>query len=690
VNKIVRWAIIGLSFVWLAFVYASFYLVQQQRPFDAANARAVISMLLDVLSALALLLVGAALGHRFCRWMGVRLDRGVESVVLSCGMGLGGVSFLVLGLGLLGGLARWAIMAVFGALALLLLPDLAAIGRAVGELRKVALPPRGVRVYLMVMLLLTLLMALAPPIDWDGLFYHLTFPRLYIEQGRIGAIGDVPHQYFPGLVEMLYVAAMSIKGDVAAKLLHFGYMLLLGGVVYLMARRHVGQEYAWPALLAYASMPMVGVLGSWAYNDLALGYYQTAALYSLLNWFEEREQGSNARSWLVAAAAFCGLAMGVKYTAFVCFLAIALLAIGHLVRHRARWGEGLRALALLGGVALLAAAPWYLRNLAFTGNPVYPFAYRLFGGLGWSQWRADWYARAGTGIGMNLGQWIKLPWTLTLGLRDMNFYDGRIGPLFLVALPFLLAWGAGLLGPRSRALCSMAVFAAIQYGFWGIGVIHSRSLFQSRLLLPALVALCPLLAVLWERLRMLDTRLFSLRRLIGMSVALVLAANLCYQFLGTLRARPLPVLVGAESRDEFLTRNLGAHYRAMQMVNERVPEEGRVLFLWEPRSYYCRRSAQPDAILERWAWLLTQHEHRVEAVAGALVDEGYTHVLLHRSGMEFMRRTGLDPLDDADWAALESFISTYLSQEAAVDDAYDLYAIRVPLSRADAGRGRDV
>ena len=48
---------IGLSFMWLAFVYASFYLVQQQRPFDAANLRAVVSTLLNALTAGTVLLI---------------------------------------------------------------------------------------------------------------------------------------------------------------------------------------------------------------------------------------------------------------------------------------------------------------------------------------------------------------------------------------------------------------------------------------------------------------------------------------------------------------------------------------------------------------------------------------------------------------------------------------------------------
>jgi hypothetical protein len=668
-----RWAIAALSFLWLAFVYASYFLVQQQRPLDGGNLQATGSTLLDLLTAAVILAVSAGLGGRICRWAGIRLEEMGERLILGCGVGLGALSMAVLGVGLLGWLNRWTIAALLGGAALLSLPDLVALGRACGTRRLDERPARGLRIYLCGTLVLALLVALSPPVDWDGLFYHLTLPRLYLEQGFISPLTDMPHQYFPGLMEMLYTAAMGLKGEGAAKLLHFGYMLLLGGSIYLLSMRHVGPSYGWHAVAAYAATPMVPVLGSWAYNDLALAFYQVTALYALLNWFRGR-----GRAWLALSAILSGLAMGNKYTAFVCPLTLVAFILLHLGRGRAPWREWARALTLYCGVTLLVAAPWYVRNLAFTGNPVYPFAYGLFGGAGWDEWRAAWYARSGSGLGADFGELLTLPWTLTLGLRDMNFYDGRAGPLYLLALPFVLAWAARLYGRRDgrpAAVGYLLVYALVQYTFWVVGAMSSRSLFQSRLLLPAFAVLCAPVAFLFGELRELDTRALSMRRLIGMTVVLLLAANLCYQFLQTVRIAPLGVLVGEERREAFLQRNLGAHYAAMELVNERVPEEGRVLFLWEPRSYYCRSLAQPDAILERWAWLRHRYDGDLGEIARALGSEGYTHVLLHRAGLEFMRASRIDPLSDEDLDALDAFIATYLDREAMAGEAYGLYLL---------------
>ena len=511
-KKTLFWTAIGASFLWMAFVYASFYLVPEQRPLGAGHLRAIGATLLNLLSAAYLLLVGVGCGRRICRWLGLSFSSPLEPWVLGAGVGLGALSLLVLALGLLGGLARWAWALLLGALAFATLPDLWAVARALPDLRREPAPRWPLALYLAATLLLTLALALAPPIDWDGLFYHLTFPRLHIEQARIAPLTGVPHQFFPGLVEQLYLAAMLLRGDVAAKLLHTAYALLLAGIVYLLAQQHLGRAHAWPAVTLYAAIPMVAVLGGWAYTDLALAFYQLAALYALLRWMREPRP-----SWIALSGLLCGLAMGVKYTSFLCPLYLLLVAAYHCVRTQVPRRRARAALALLAGLSALVAAPWYARNLAWTGNPVYPFAYRWLGAspeMAWDGWRAAWYARAGSGLGGDLLAWLKLPWTLTLGLRDMNFYDGRIGPLFLLALPFTIAWGARLFGrpgPRPPALGVLIGFALLQYGAWMAGVIRSQSLFQSRLLLPACVALCAPLAYVYDELRALDRPRFSLQ-----------------------------------------------------------------------------------------------------------------------------------------------------------------------------------
>jgi hypothetical protein len=667
--------LLAVAFVvlWLFAVYSGFYLVQ--KPFDQGFATGVSNAVLDALLSLVIVLMGAALGRRLTLLLGVSFDSPSEELILVTAVGLGLLSFLSLALGLVGLLYKWVFYGLSAALIFALLPDAIAVCRAVLACCRVDRPPLLLALYLAITLGLAFLVALTPPVDWDGLFYHLTGPRLYIEQHRIVPGIDIPHLNFPSLMEMLYLYGMLLKGDVTAKLVHFWYALLLTGLVYRLARRHLSPKAAWPSVAIFASMPMIPVLASWAYNDIALAFYQLAAVYTLCNWFDDRR-----RQWLLLSAVLCGLAMGLKYTSFVCPLTLVVLIIWRQgVRERARPSDVLRALLAFGVVALLVASPWYVKNFLFTGNPVYPFAYSVFGGRFWDEFRATWYARAGTGIGLDPVKLVALPWTLTLGIRDMNYYDGRMGPLFVGLLPLILLYfllrSRGNTAARPRAVGYLLFFALAQYLVWTYGVVASRSLFQSRLLLPCFVALSPALAVALDALRALDRPQFSLRRLVWMTVALVLALNPVYQGLDTLRINPLPYLTGREVREAFLERTLGEHYAAMQVIGAQTPPEAKVLFLWEPRSYYCPGAAQPDPVLETWKHLLALHD-TVPAIAESLHAEGFTHVLLSRRGLEFMLDTGLDPITPADVAAWDEFVVEYLTLlDSTPRGDYELYAL---------------
>jgi hypothetical protein len=101
-----------------------------------------------------------------------------------------------------------------------------------------------------------------------------------------------------------------------------------------------------------------------------------------------------------------------------------------------------------------------------------------------------------------------------------------------------------------------------------------------------------------------------------------------------------------------------------------------VLFLWEPRSYYSDVASEPDAILERWPWLVYRHDADLEAIDEELHAKGYTHVLYYRAGADLVQRAQLDPLGEREWAALDRYLDQHLEVEEEIGDAYVLYALR--------------
>lgn len=670
-----RWAGLAAFLGWLFAILATFYAVQ--KPLGPEQAQALARALGELALAAFSWAVAWSWGRQVLPRVAPAILPRAYLHLASLALGLGGLALLTLLLGLAGTLTPAVGWGVAAFLALPLARDLAALVRRAlagedplsglrGAVQAASRGEKALALYMGAAFAGSLFLALAPPLGWDSLFYHLPGPRWYLTGGRIQPLPlDVPHLHYPCLVEMLFLWQMLLGGERAAVLVHWGYGLLLTGAVTGLAQRQMGSRAAPWALAAFGSMPMVFALASWAYTDLALATYLTLGLWGVLLW---REEGR--RAYLVLGGMHTGLALGVKYTAAPG--ALGLFALVSLWAWRGS-RHPLREVLSFAAATFLAALPWYLKAWAFAGNPAYPF---LFGGAGWDAWRAQWYAEAGTGIGGDVRELVALPLTVTLGLRDVNYYDGRMGPLFLAFLP-LLVWAVLRVRPRLQALWGCLLVAGVQALAWTAGVIWSHALFQSRLLLPALAVLAP--AYGWALAQLpppAHPGKFSLRRFLGVVVGLVLLLNLTEQALDLVARRPLAVLTGQESEEAYLLRNLGKHYAAMQALETETPPEARVLFFWEPRSYYSPRPCQPDAILDLWPRLVLRHK-RSEALADAVRAEGWTHILWHEEGASFVRRSGRTAGMEEVWPAWESLKDCCLRPVwQAEDGAYALYALR--------------
>ncbi|HEX9924568.1 MAG TPA: hypothetical protein VGD99_18065, partial [Anaerolineae bacterium] len=267
-----------------------------------------------------------------------------------------------------------------------------------------------------------------------------------------------------------------------------------------------------------------------------------------------------------------------------------------------------------------------------------------------------------------------LPWLLTLGIRDANYWDGRTGPLYLLFLPLVLLYGLfryrrNKTG-RPAALDPLLIYALAQFGFWTLGVVWSRALWQSRLLLPGLVGLAPVAGWIWANLSDFDRPGFSLKRFVNVTIALTLALTVVDGGLLTLQINPWPYLLGLESRPEYLTRQLGAHYVAMQRIDEELPAEAVILFLWEPRSYYCPRDCRPDSILDTFPHQVDLYQ-TADGIAKSWYDADVTHILIHRNGLQFVLNEQPETIDTEVLLALEE---NYLQPVFEVAGAYELFA----------------
>lgn len=652
--------------LWAVAIYPAYYVIH--KPAGAANLRALANVAADLLTWLALLAVATALGSRLSRRLVYHSL--LERIVLSAGLGLGILSLVTFGLGLAGLLYGWLFWLLLAGAGLLLLPEFLRLGHA---LRRASWPrPQGawpvfLTIFVGATLLLVLLLALTPPIEWDSLTYHLAGPERYLRAHRFTHEFDIYYLFFPSFAEMLFTLGMGLKGDVVARLLHFGYLLLSVGAVGAFAARHWTDDGRRVGLLAVAlflSIPTALQIAAWSYVDLALAFYTFAGVYSLLNWFESREaepdgQGQRpaGRGWLVVAGLFAGASMSIKYTGATSLLMIEAVLFWWLVRRRLPLRHWLGAAAAVGVLAVAVAAPWYIKNVVVTGNPLYPL---VWGGPHWNEISTRWLLVLGEE--KSLLDLLLVPWTLTvLGAQGTEAYDSTYSPVFLALLPALL-----VVRRRARGLDALLLAAGVGYVAWLVSGAASYGTFvlRGRQLLPIFAALSLLSAYALSGLDIWDRPQFSIRRVLTMLVAITLGVGWLNQALFVVGFGPLSYLTGYETaqqyQDDHVTLRLS---QARTYVNEHLGAGDKVLFFWEPRSYGFRVPHEPDSLFDNFSQSLARYGTPAELPAG-LQAEGFTHVLVNRYIYPWIVEDY--PLTAEERAAWEQFDAQYLTGEALV------------------------
>jgi hypothetical protein len=476
-------------------------------------------------------------------------------------------------------------------------------GRSVWELSALLL--------LGILLLAGFVLTLTPETGKDALIYHLAVPKLYLLHHGFYFIPGNAFAGYPMLGEMHYLLALFLQNDIFAKAMN--YALLCGILLGIgLFTRHVLQNQQFPRLsmLIFVSIPSVFAISHAAYNDLFVTFFTLAAIYSFFRWSENR-----LTAWLILCGLFSGSAAACKYTAL---LATPLGCLGILyLANRSGNGarETLRRLALYVAAALIAGSPFYLKNWIVMGNPFYPFFYGIFGGRGWDPDQARLYDLLiqNLGMGRSLLDYLLLPWNLSLRAKMDTEFDGIMGPIFLLTLPFLAA-----LRRWDTPLRMILAYALLAFFFW------ASSAQQIRYLIP----LFPLLALVVGAIL---TRYRSRKKIFGLLLCIVagsLAFNGYHIARGFIKINPLRVAVGLESRDHFLSRTLPT-YPMYLFVNRNLPPDARVFLIYMKNyTFLCDRDCYADAMFEAHTLQkILQEESSADGVRNRLKAMGFTHLL---------------------------------------------------------------
>jgi len=206
---------------------------------------------------------------------------------------------------------------------------------------------------------------------------------------------------------------------------------------------------------------------------------------------------------------------------------------------------------------------------------------------------------------------------------------------------------------------------------WMILGRFSSYLLQTRLYLgifPAIASMAGAGYLAFFRLRISSVRF---GRLTAGLILFVMGLTVFEVGFSAIRQGGPEYVAGLASEQDYRRQNLGAYAMALDQINA-LPIDSKVVFLWETRSLGCKRSCDPDEILDRWLHDLAVFQNG-EAVESAWKKQGYTHVLYYQLGADFLQHEDAR-YENVDWGSLEA-LRDRLVNVADIDGVYDLYRI---------------
>lgn len=664
----IKWSLVFFFILFITGFFALFYLVH--KPWREINElKAVAKISLDLIVSFLLVTLAGGLGRQF--WQDIKGVHVFERLALQFALGMGvlGTAWLALGVvGLLRPWISWLLLVV----SIFLMRHSALAWIEEWRSLHIGFPLTGLSrfcfYFSILVIALQLPKALAPPLKWDSLAYHLAMPQRYVESGTVSPSFENIFGGFPQLVEMLYSLAITLgRLNTAAVITWWAGVVAFFGLEGWV-RRQFGLNAAWLATAILLTGMSISNSMSWAYLDLWLLLFGWGIVISLLKFLETRTY-----DWLVMAGFSAGFAWSTKYTAGLYLFISAFLILLMGKSSIREWKEILRRLVIFIFVACLVFLPWLVKNCLFFRNPIYPASFPGFQSNPWLQ-----VFHAEPASERNLLDDVLLPVDISLfGLEGgivvgTPEYGANIGPLLIGLLPGLLVgWNAWKTDAK-RNLEALLLGLGITWISWSIASHLAHELAYPRHYYGMFPALAFLSTAGYLALGSVDIKGVRIQRIVGGLVVLVLALSLLGEFLVFVDADPFPVLLGRQAEHEYLRQELGLYAESISAVNE-LPKSAQVYFLWEPRTLYCKVFCFSDGKLQNWLYLRKTYGDSV-SIHQELKSRGYTHVLLYSTGMSWWKDKNKD-YPQGDWDELEIFISTQLIQVRAFGGEYQLFEL---------------
>lgn len=269
-----------------------------------------------------------------------------------------------------------------------------------------------------------LVRGLLPPTGFDGLMYHLSTVKLYLNNGGFFDIYYNPQSDFPMLTEMHYMIGIVFNNDIISKTISTGLLFYLLLTIYKLSEMlEIPKRYRIWSIIIFSMTPIIIANGSNCDVDIAQALWTVIAI--ILAIYYHRFQKT---SLLILTSLFCGMALQSKiFGVFAIPVIITCLVYGG--KDFKLSINKLKQITILLIISLLMGAVWHSKAFIYNSS--------VLNYVNNSQISSD--LNTFPFILENLYSFIKRiilsPWSYTL--FTSHHRGDTTGSLFLTILPFL-------------------------------------------------------------------------------------------------------------------------------------------------------------------------------------------------------------------------------------------------------------
>jgi 4-amino-4-deoxy-L-arabinose transferase-like glycosyltransferase len=637
----------GAALVAVAVVATAHMRVEAAGP-DYRGVLLPLDRIFDVGCAVALVVLAWVIGLSIIRRTDVCPESALERLLFTTAIGLGVVGTAVLALGALSLFQPWALSGLGLLLVWSARDALAGLRDESHRLREELGADAGVWVLIGLGLIATflLLQSATPPTDWDVLTYHLDVPREYLDRGAVLLPEDNHHVAFVGLVHMLYVPLLAVGAESAPAVISAIVALLLALTMYAVGRRLFDEETGRLASVLVWGSPAILLVAVTARVDVSTTWFLVLAHFAVVLCLERREIGG----WWWIAAVMTGLAVATKFSALAYLAGLGPVMLWVLLRERDRSLRSVLPPVGFGAVVVLVAAPWLLKNTLLLGAPLYPYLTELR----LEPWLADYLGTFTVPASVDpdafqIPALTREPLSIVALFTDPASMSPEGESDFYFANFVLLLLPLALLGSRRKVFALLVpplLYSAV--------VLLADSWINLRYLIPALVMGT---LVTCHGVAEVGRRLFSGPPVRSVWFATVVATCLLpagfAAYYKLAETNPHQYWLGLRSERGYLdgisNPDIYLHVRVRRWINEHLPQDARVVMLFDGRGY----EFEPDVLQDNWSrnWpILAAGEPWDDCMRST----GASHVLVNYGHLARMAQRGLD-IGTVSWSDFSRF-----------------------------------